>query len=140
MTADTVTVGFGWRGDFDNAEVNGLWVRAFEADGSDQTDRSWKALVDEHSLGWVVARSGDRLVGFVNVPWDGDRHAWIQDLMVATEIRRQGVGTGLVVTARQGARDAGCEWLHVDFDDPLRRFYYDSCGFIPTSAGLIRLR
>ena len=99
--SDGEPVGYEWRGDFDDAEVGGLRQQAFEADSPDRLDRldqrgrTWKALVHAHSLGWVVARNGDRLVGFVNVPWDGDRHAWIQDLMVATEIRRQGVGTAL---------------------------------------------
>jgi hypothetical protein len=29
--------------------------------------------------------------------------------------------------------------LHVDFDDDLKSFYYDACGFKPTNAGLIDL-
>ena len=37
------------------------------------------------------------------------------------------------------AKAAGCEWLHVDFDDDLAPFYFDSCGFEPTRAGLIHL-
>ena len=41
--------------------------------------------------------------------------------------------------AVSGARAAGCEWLHVDFDDHLRAFYFDACGFAPTNAGLIEL-
>jgi hypothetical protein len=32
------------------------------------------------------------------------------------------------------------EWLHVDFDDSLRDFYFGACGFRPTTAGLIALR
>jgi hypothetical protein len=39
----------------------------------------------------------------------------------------------------EGARAAGCEWLHVDFEDHLRRFYLGACGFTPTNAGLIEL-
>jgi GNAT superfamily N-acetyltransferase len=132
-------VGYAWRGDFHDAEITELRARAFE-DERDEADMSWRALVESHSLGWVVARSGDSLVGFVNVIWDGRRHAWLQDLVVATQARRQGVGTGLVVTARRAARTAGCEWLHVDFDTRLRPFYLGSCGFAPTSAGLIHLR
>jgi GNAT superfamily N-acetyltransferase len=92
------------------------------------------------SLGWVVARDGDSLVGFVHVIWDGCFHAWIQDVMVASDARRVGIGTGLVATVRDAARDAGCEWLHVDFEKRLQPFYYDACGFIPTSAGLIHLQ
>ena len=42
--------------------------------------------------------------------------------------------------ATQAARDAGCEWLHVDFEEHLRPFYLDACGFRPTGAGLIPLR
>ena len=37
------------------------------------------------------------------------------------------------------AREARCEWLHVDFEDDLRSFYFDACGFISTNAGLLRL-
>ncbi len=32
-------------------------------------------------------------------------------------------------------RRAGCEWLHVDFDDDLAPFYLQACGFQPTPAG-----
>jgi tRNA(Met) C34 N-acetyltransferase TmcA len=60
--------------------------------------------------------------------------------MVAADSRRQGIGTRLVAAAREGATKAGCDWLHVDFDDDLRSFYVDACGFAPTAAGLITLR
>ena len=41
--------------------------------------------------------------------------------------------------AIEHARAAGCEWLHVDFDEHLKGFYFDACGFTPTDAGLVRL-
>ena len=75
----------------------------------------------------------------MNVAWDGAAHAFILDTMVAAEVGRQGVGTALVSVAVAQARAAGCEWLHVDFEDHLRPFYFDACGFTPTNAGLIRL-
>lgn len=59
--------------------------------------------------------------------------------MVAVAARGQGIGTGFVGRAREGANAAGCEYLHVDFDDHLSRFYYDACGFKRTSAGLMTL-
>jgi hypothetical protein len=43
------------------------------------------------------------------------------------------------LTQRHSLRTAGCEWLHVDFDDDLRPFYFDACGFRPTNGGLIHL-
>ena len=45
----------------------------------------------------------------------------------------------LVEVAVREARAAGCEWLHIDFEDHLRGFYFDACGFRPTNAGLIEL-
>jgi GNAT superfamily N-acetyltransferase len=128
-----------WRGEFGNVEANELHAEAFGTRVFDSTECDWEALVHAHSLGWVVARDDDGLVGFVNVVWDGLVHAWIQDTMVASRARGQGIGTQLVGVARAGARDAGCEWLHVDFDDRLRPFYFDACGFTPTTAGLIAL-
>jgi len=131
-----VEITYEWRGDFDNAAVSALHAEAFE---HPVVDDDWKGQVQRHSLGWVCAREGDDLVGFVNVAWDGALHAFILDTMVNPRVGRQGVGTRLVETAVVGARDAGCEWLHVDFDDHLRAFYFDACGFTPTNAGLIAL-
>ena len=135
-----VTVQYEWRGAFANAEVNELHAEAFDTRLYDETEWNWQELTARHSLGWVVARDGDGLVGFVNVLWDGLVHAWLQDTMVAASARRKGVGVRLVGVARDEAQRAGCETLHVDFDDDLRGFYLEACGFTPTNAGLIALQ
>jgi len=87
----------------------------------------------------VCAREDGRLVGFVNVAWDGGVHAFVLDTVVAPAAGRRGIGTRLVAIATENARAAGCEWLHVDFEPHLRSFYFDACGFRPTDAGLIQL-
>ncbi|HEY5984995.1 MAG TPA: GNAT family N-acetyltransferase, partial [Streptosporangiaceae bacterium] len=125
-----------WRGGFTNEEVNALHAECF---GHPPLTDDWLAQVNRHGLGWVCARDGTELAGFVNVAWDGGCHAFILDTMVTVKVRRQGVGTALVALATQQAREAGCEWLHVDFEDHLRPLYFDSCGFTPTNAGLIDL-
>ena len=125
-----------WRGDFTNAEVNALHAEGF---GHPMLEDDWKAQVERHSLGWVCAREGDELVGFVNVPWDGGTHAFILDTLVDARARRQGIGTRMVALAADQAKAAGCEWLHADFGDELAAFYVDACGFVPTPAGLIAL-
>ena len=71
--------------------------------------------------------------------WDGASHAFILDTVTAVRVRGRGVGRELVAVAGQHARTAGCEWLHVDFEEHLRPFYLDHCGFRETSAGLIEL-
>lgn len=133
-------IDYRWRGEFENAEVHVLHAEAFDTPVFDEAEWNWRQLVAAHSLGWVVARDGERLVGFVNVLWDGLVHAWIQDTMVAARARGRGIGTELVAVATAAARDAGCEWLHVDFEEHLRDFYLGACGFQPTSAGLIPLQ
>jgi GNAT superfamily N-acetyltransferase len=128
-----------WRGTFTNAEANTLHAEAFGTRLFDASEWNWERLLRDHSLGWVTARDGDVLAGMVNMVWDGLVHAWLQDLMVATSHRGQGIGRRLVEAATAGARAAGCEWLHVDFDDDLQPFYFDACGFTPTNAGLMPL-
>jgi predicted N-acetyltransferase YhbS len=132
------TTVFEWRARFSNAELQALHAEAFgTSEPSDERD--WRSLVERHSLGWVVARQGDSLVGFSNVLWDGATHAWLQDVMVSTPARRAQIGSTMVRIAADNARDAGCQFLHVDFDEGLRAFYLDSCGFRPSNAGLMRL-
>lgn len=128
-----------WRGDVANTELNRLHAEAFETRVYDDSEWDWVSQLTGHSLGWVVARDDGSLVGFVNVVWDGLVHAWLQDTMVATSARHRGVGSALVETAVAEAQTAGCEWLHVDFDEHLRDFYVDACGFTPTGAGLMQL-
>ena len=129
-------IAYAWQGEFDNEEVNRLHADAFE---HRIFNDDWQQLVRSFSLGWVTARESGHLVGFVNMVWDGQVHAWIQDTIVASNTRHQGIGTGLLKTAEAAAKTAGCEWLHVDFDDHLKAFYFDSCGFTPTNAGLMDL-
>jgi GNAT superfamily N-acetyltransferase len=134
-----MVISYLWRGDVANAELNALHAEAFDTRVYGDHEWDWVAQLRDHSLGWVLARDGDTLVGFVNVLWDGLVHAWIQDTMVATSARHGGIATELVTRATSECRAAGCEWLHVDFEDHLRPFYLEACGFTPTNAGLIEL-
>jgi GNAT superfamily N-acetyltransferase len=90
------------------------------------------------SLAYVCAFDGETLVGFVNVAWDGDCHAFLLDPRVHPNYRHRGLGRELVARATSEARAVGCEWLHVDYDAELAPFYA-ACGFTSTPAGLIRL-
>jgi GNAT superfamily N-acetyltransferase len=131
-----MAISFTWRGSFDSGEVSALHSEGFDHEPS---TADWWVQVNQHSLGWVCAREGRELVGFVNVAWDGGAHAFVLDTLVTNKVQRQGVGAELIAVAARKARVARCEWLHVDFEDRLRPFYVDACGFVPTSGGVIPL-
>jgi GNAT superfamily N-acetyltransferase len=76
----------------------------------------------------------------VNVATDGGELAFLLDTTVHPDFRRRGIGTQLVCRASELARRHGATWLHVDFEPVLSGFYFKSCGFQATAAGLIRLR
>ena len=136
------TLRFELRPTLTNASLNAL----FSAGSPGQGWPSWQRQPDTsdwqpvlaRSLVYVCAFDGDRLVGFVNVAWDGRDHAFLLDTRVHPDCRHRRIGTELVHRARDATRDAGCEVLHVDYTVELGPFY-TSCGFVPTPAGLIHL-
>ena len=124
-----------WRGEVEDEEL----VSLTQSHGGRASPGSWDRS-RPYSLGWVSGRHDDgSLVGFVNVAWDGGDHAFLLDPKVRPVHQHAGVGTELVRKAVVHAKEAGCEWLHVDFEDDLALFYFEACGFPPTQAGLIHL-
>ena len=116
-----------------DAELNALFAAAWP----DHRQVRFEPVL-QRSLIWIAARSGDRLVGFVNVATDGGTHAFLLDTTVHPNWQRHGIGRRLVVTAADQARASGATWLHVDYEPHLEEFYR-ACGFRPTAAGLLRL-
>ncbi|MGV8856437.1 MAG: GNAT family N-acetyltransferase [Devosia sp.] len=110
-----------------------LWQVAWSSAGP----ASFQPIL-RHGLTHVGAFDGARLVGFVNVAWDGGVHAFILDTCVDPACRRQGIALRLLTQAAETARTRGAQWLHVDFEPPLEGLYRQA-GFRPTAAGLIRL-
>ncbi|KQV64446.1 GNAT family N-acetyltransferase [Rhizobium sp. Root1220] len=116
-----------------NSELNALWQAAWDETG----ERDFMPVLSR-SLTHVGAYDGERLTGFVNVAWDGGMHAFVLDTCVHPEFRRRGIATALVGAAKNLASARGAKWLHVDFETRLTEFYR-GCGFVPTSAGIMRL-
>ena len=114
-------------------ELNVLFSAAWGSPHS----RDFTAILSR-SLAHVGAYQDGRLVGFVNVAWDGGIHAFLLDTSVHPDMQRQGIATRMIRQATSLARERGAEWLHVDFEPHLAGFYR-ACGFRPTEAGLIKL-
>lgn len=114
-------------------ELAVLWRAAW---GFDWTGNLGRVLA--RSLVHLGAYDGERLVGYVNVAWDGGIHAFLLDPTVHPDHGRQGLGTRLVREAIATARERGARWMHVDHEPALAGFYR-ACGFRPTAAGVIEL-
>ncbi len=120
------------RPEIDNDQMDALRIEGFE---NHVVGHDWTRQL-ERSLLWIGAFDGDRLVGFVNLAWDGGVHAFMLDTAVAMTHRRRGIGTRLVREAIEAARaHGGIEWIHVDSDEVLMRDFYGPAGFTPTHAG-----
>ena len=117
-----------------DAGVNELFTNAWEK------HKWWDFLkVLQYSLLYVCAYHENKLVGYVNVAWDGAQHAFILDTTVHKDFQRRGIGIQIVKHAAEAAKKYNLDWLHVDFDPYLKEFYRKCC-FRYTDAGLINLR
>lgn len=116
-----------------NEKLNELFSLVWEEHVFEDVNR-----VLEHSLGYVCAFHLKKLVGFVKLAWDGGIHAFILDTAVHPDYRKRGIGVRLVSQAVEFAQERGIQWIHVDFEPHLQRFYHQ-CGFRRTSAGVIKL-
>ena len=116
-----------------NDAMNALFAAAWP-------NHTWSdfAPVLSRSLAYVCAYQQDRLIGFVNLAWDGGIHAFLLDTTVHPDFQRRGIGRELVARAAQIAHERGIAWLHVDYEPHLESFYR-GCGFRHTQAGLMRL-
>ena len=116
-----------------NDSLNALLAAAWQG----HAWRDFKPVLSR-SLTFVCAYHEERLIGFVNLAWDGGYHAFILDTTVHPEFRRRGIGRELVRQAVAEAKGGVVEWVHVDYEPHLQNFY-ERCGFVSTPAGLIRL-
>lgn len=117
-----------------NDELNAL----FQSDKPAHEQPDFQSVL-QHSLVYIAAFHETRLVGYVNVAWDGGVHGFILDTRVHPDFRRRGIGVALLREAAEAASESGLEWLHVDFTKEVEPFYR-AAGYRDTAAGLLRLR
>ena len=109
----------------------------FDSAWPNHKERDFEPILSQ-SLAYVTAFDQTKLIGFVNIAWDGGVHGFILDTTVHGDYQRQGIGLMLLDAAKQVAQEQKLEWLHVDFE-PEYESFYQKAGFEPTGAGLLRL-
>ncbi|UVD79385.1 GNAT family N-acetyltransferase [Myroides albus] len=91
------------------------------------------------SLSYITAHWGNEIIGFINIAWDGNKHAFLLDTSVDPNFRNKGIGKELVVKAISACKANSIEWIHVDYEEKYENFYRQ-CGFVQrTSASLLHL-
>ena len=126
-----------------------LWreyQRFYNADIPDETTQmTWRRLLDSREPMWgALALQGDRALGFVH--WIYHRSCWtvgdycyLQDLLVDSEARGQGLGRSLIGHVEREARSANCSrvyWLTQE-SNVQARILYDS---VAENSGFIQYR
>lgn len=87
----------------------------------------------EHSLIVITAWDKDSLVGLIRAVGDGYTILYIQDILVHSEYRRQGIGKHLMVTVLNEYSRVRQKVLMTDNQEDTVAFY-QSLGFVPTET------
>ncbi|MBO6062119.1 MAG: GNAT family N-acetyltransferase [Clostridia bacterium] len=89
----------------------------------------------DNSLFTLGAFEGDRLVGFIRCVGDGEHVVLVQDLLVRSRSRRNGIGTALMKAATERFCGVRMFFLVTDENDEPANAFYRSLGMQPISRG-----
>lgn len=99
------------------------WIEA--ADGS--TDALIGKIVSS-TFCFAVARDGDRIIGMGRAISDGVSDAYIQDVTVLPEYRKQGIGGLIINFLVDYLHSQGIEWIGL-ISEPGYESFYQNLGF-----------
>jgi ribosomal protein S18 acetylase RimI-like enzyme len=92
----------------------------------------------------LVAKADNQVVGFVALSFIHTLtglKAWVGDIAVAPDHRRQGIGGALIEAAVRRARQQSCQYLVVDTakSNPPAQAFYQACGFEEGGVAPLRI-
>lgn len=117
----------------------------FQPDRAAQ-QRGLTAIIGNPETGHIlIARQGDEIVGMVNLLYTvstalGGKVALLEDMVIAPQVRGQGVGKQLLGTALEHAHQQACLriTLLTDADNHTAQAFYQNMGF--TASGMLPMR
>jgi ribosomal protein S18 acetylase RimI-like enzyme len=77
---------------------------------------------------FVIAKDNDRIIGMGRAISDGVSDAYIQDVMVHSDYRRQGIGKLIIRELVKYLRDNKLQWIGL-ISEPGYEHFYESLGF-----------
>ena len=115
-------------------------------------EQGWRQACDEDSAEWVeklvtgshcfiVALEGDQIVGMGRAISDGISDAYIQDLTVRSDRRKQGIGTEILRTILERLHADGLRWIGL-ISEPGSSNLYRHAGFreMPAAVPMLMIR
>lgn len=109
--------------------------------------RGLRLIVERPEVGRIYcATDGYNIVGMVSILFtvstaEGGRAAWLEDMVVHSSLRGQGIGERLLHEAIGGARAAGCSriTLLTDATNSSAMRFYGRAGFVRSQMVPFRL-
>ena len=112
-------------------QVIALWKAVFGYTAAhNDPGRSIDRKLACDDLFWV-AEQGGLVVGTVMAGYDGHR-GWIYSLAVRPDLRRGGIGAGLMRAAEERLAGLGCDKVNLQIvgGNEGAKEFYESCGFL----------
>ena len=109
-----------------------LYEQSYTKQYPDDTFDSAESYVDNDDKAVFFAYSGTECIGQIVLRRDWNEYALIELICVAKAHRGQGVGTELIKTATEWAKNAGLKGLALETQDNnlLACRFYAKCGFL----------
>lgn len=85
-----------------------------------------KIIADTYCF--VIAKDGDEIIGMGRALSDGVSDAYIQDVTVYSDYRRQGIGAAIIHKLIEHLKANGIQWIGL-ISEPGYESFYESLGF-----------
>ena len=87
---------------------------------------------DKDDMFWVALNEADRVIGMIGTNTISDVDMWLKRLFIKPEIKRQGMGSALLIAAEKYAKLKDIKFIHTRFaDDFAEAFhFYRAKGFV----------